>query len=1080
VRILAVAIALLVIAGPVSSDRAPEEAAPTPIPVRTVPGTILTSSSTTSGLALRETAGLDSFVLYGGPDHPSEGKFQMADGSTPDWGGGNGLPGGYGGGPNAWKPVDLTQRPTYWHVDTFNAENLNGNGAGNRAMWCGLSAGEPETEYWATPPGYGNSWEDILIYESPPVSNPTAGQVVGLDFFFNYDTETGFDFLYVEFERDGAWVEACVIDGSNKDTSNAFPPPGVQFSAVQTRPIEYFGNDYGGDYGDQIRLRIRFQSDGAWSDEDGRWSTHGGAAQVDDISLTTSHGTLAEDFESEGPYLFEPFVRPFAGDFADVYTWLSDSDPCRVHFSPVLGFIDYGQQVRNGPGHTGATSTGGSISPGVSYGIEGNYVVNYNGGLSFGEAALWNQVWSPEISWDLPGSEDDDPAIVGAFFRLSMFADMPMINGISWVWHVRSALPGEQYSSWQDRDSGFHPIATSTWIRIERDVSDLIQTGADRVQLGLGCFDWADVFGFPGTAATPSPVYDDVSFYKYRVAGPNLLTHDTNLAQDGFPTNGSVDVSSEASRDALDVPFDMARDVNIGDRFNVPGDSVIVDVRSMIVGTTTASLDLVWALDTNPLFEDAIRAAPSRGVDHAVVTGPAGTIWSGEVTGSQSTTSSGAEIEGRYFFDLPDVNFLYPGDVLHYYIRAVDSDGRTSTLPSDLTGFGSFGTGSIYDRKFVVRALPSIRDAAGAQPGVLVINGARQPVGEDEFTSSFSQLGYHEGVDYDTYTVRAAISGVSNGIGSAGAHGANAQQLDAYRHLFCFMGDRSSYLLSNGSNTDSNDKSNDIAAIEQWFALDGVRNSAWFGDNIGAGLVNGSSESLAFLNAQLGVLFVDDSVHDAIGDQNAPRIVPSPYGATWFSGEFVAYGGCYELPRFDQIGPTGGSLPGHQFLDVAGQPITTPDYGVASVINPVPFSTRITFPISLSRIYNVAGRTTGPGARTLLFGEVLGLFNAGTGSGPPTAVPERRVVDLSATPNPFNPSTTISFALPHDGHVELTVYDLAGRRIKVLVSAHVRAGEHETQWHGRDEAGKQVASGVYLYQLRAGEFVETRRMVLVK
>ena len=88
-------------------------------------------------LAARETTGPDTFVLYGGPDHPTEGKFQLADGVTPDWGDGNGLPGGYGGGPDAWTPVDLTEQPIYWNVDTFNAANLNGNGAGNRP--CGAA-----------------------------------------------------------------------------------------------------------------------------------------------------------------------------------------------------------------------------------------------------------------------------------------------------------------------------------------------------------------------------------------------------------------------------------------------------------------------------------------------------------------------------------------------------------------------------------------------------------------------------------------------------------------------------------------------------------------------------------------------------------------------------------------------------------------------------------------------------------------------------------------------------------------------------------------------------------------------------
>ena len=67
--------------------------------------------------------------------------------------------------------------------------------------------------------------------------------------------------------------------------------------------------------------------------------------------------------------------------------------------------MDTGQVVRNGPGVGGETSTGGSVSPGISYGVPGNYVLNYTGGLSFGEVNLTNEIWSPEILWDLPGPE---------------------------------------------------------------------------------------------------------------------------------------------------------------------------------------------------------------------------------------------------------------------------------------------------------------------------------------------------------------------------------------------------------------------------------------------------------------------------------------------------------------------------------------------------------------------------------------------------------------------------------------------------------------------------------------------------
>lgn len=87
---------------------------------------------------------------------------------------------------------------------------------------------------------------------------------------------------------------------------------------------------------------------------------------------------------------------------------------------------------------------------------------------------------------------------------------------------------------------------------------------------------------------------------------------------------------------------------------------------------------------------------------------------------------------------------------------------------------------------------------------------------------------------------------------------------------------------------------------------------------------------------------------------------------------------------------------------------------------------------------------------------------------------------LRAAPNPFNPSTTIHYGVAESGPVELAIYDLAGRRVKSLVSGPIAAGDHEASWDGRDEAGSRVASGVYLCRLETGSFVETRRMILLK
>ncbi|MBC8424344.1 hypothetical protein H8E07_09495 [bacterium] len=85
-----------------------------------------------------------------------------------------------------------------------------------------------------------------------------------------------------------------------------------------------------------------------------------------------------------------------------------------------------------------------------------------------------------------------------------------------------------------------------------------------------------------------------------------------------------------------------------------------------------------------------------------------------------------------------------------------------------------------------------------------------------------------------------------------------------------------------------------------------------------------------------------------------------------------------------------------------------------------------------------------------------------------------------ARPNPFNPSTTIGFALPRTGHVELKIYDVAGRLVRRLVDGEMPAGHHAAVWRGENDQGRQVASGTYYYLLDCGDFTETRKMTLVK
>ena len=97
----------------------------------------------------------------------------------------------------------------------------------------------------------------------------------------------------------------------------------------------------------------------------------------------------------------------------------------------------------------------------------------------------------------------------------------------------------------------------------------------------------------------------------------------------------------------------------------------------------------------------------------------------------------------------------------------------------------------------------------------------------------------------------------------------------------------------------------------------------------------------------------------------------------------------------------------------------------------------------------------------------------------PGVVPERFALSQNY-PNPFNPQTHIIYQLPRAETVTLTVYNVMGQAVCDLVDEVQGAGEHTVTWNGLDRAGRAVASGIYFYQLVAGEFVETRKMLLLK
>ena len=83
-------------------------------------------------------------------------------------------------------------------------------------------------------------------------------------------------------------------------------------------------------------------------------------------------------------------------------------------------------------------------------------------------------------------------------------------------------------------------------------------------------------------------------------------------------------------------------------------------------------------------------------------------------------------------------------------------------------------------------------------------------------------------------------------------------------------------------------------------------------------------------------------------------------------------------------------------------------------------------------------------------------------------------------PNPFNQVTTLRYELPQDAMVNITIYDMMGRVVKNLVNSQQNAGYKSIQWNATNNAGQPISAGLYLYTIQAGEFVQTKKMVLLK
>ena len=116
----------------------------------------------------------------------------------------------------------------------------------------------------------------------------------------------------------------------------------------------------------------------------------------------------------------------------------------------------------------------------------------------------------------------------------------------------------------------------------------------------------------------------------------------------------------------------------------------------------------------------------------------------------------------------------------------------------------------------------------------------------------------------------------------------------------------------------------------------------------------------------------------------------------------------------------------------------------------------------------------------IIYNQIIPLFDEVVGVEPISLKIPLEYSLFSNYPNPFNPITSLHYDLPEDGLVNITVYDMMGRIVKTLVNSSQTAGYKSIKWNATNDRNEPVSAGLYLYTIQAGEFRQTKKMVLLK
>jgi hypothetical protein len=651
-----------------------------------------------------------------------------------------------------------------------------------------------------------------------------------------------------------------------------------------------------------------------------------------------------------------------------------------------------------------------------------------------------NEIWSPPIDWtrDTTGTPIPSDAS-GVMLEYDAYGDMGTVSGVLGRWGIRSKVAG-CWGTWQSVASWF---PEKQWYRFRQEITGYIDPGADTIQVALGCFEPCPVYCEPEDCHSHGPLYDNVRVIRFKPPVCQV-------------TPDSLDFGAVAVGDSLDKMFTITNTSTSG-------------ILSGTVHETCSDYSIVseayYSLAGGQSQDFTVRFKPTAIGSHICTV----ETWD-DLCSDVACSGDGV---GTLYVDAEATGLGDGSSWLDAYTELRDALATADSTVSEIwVAAGTYTPTASTDRS----ATFQLRDSLAVYGGFA---GTETTLAERDWAANVTILSgdlgivdndsdnsYHvvtaSGTDssavLDGFTV---TEGNANGGGEDGRGGGiyNAGGSPIVQNVWIY-GHRS---VAGGSamyNTGANPIIQNTIVYDRILNVNGSVPVITNSSIVLSKLINNDSSPLIY-NTILWTPRAEPVVENTGTSSPSFRnslVVGSGGSSSWDSGFGTDLGNNIDDdPMFK--GVTVGDL--HLWSSspaIEAGDNSAPNLPVTDLDgNPRIYGTNVDM-----GAYEYQGPATG------------------IEDDPAPTLPKTFALHQNV-PNPFNPTTIISYDVPvAGGKVALQVYDVAGRLVRTLVDGLETPGEKRVTWNGLNSQGNRVATGVYFYRMTAAGFTKTRKMVLLQ